>query len=85
MRHVAYAELTADPVGELRKVYAHFDLPSSAEAERVAEAHLASTRAAGDRPRHEYSFDDLGLDRSTIRDAFARYRSHFGVPDEDAV
>jgi hypothetical protein len=83
VRHVAYAELAADPVGELRKLYAHFDLPGAAHAERVAEAHLVTARADGGRPRHEYSFDDLGLDRSAVRDAFARYRSHFGVPDED--
>jgi hypothetical protein len=81
VHHVRYADFMADPLGSVRGVYDHFGQKLDAAAEHRMAAHLA------DRPRdrhgaHQYSFDDLGLDRTTERARFARYQATFSVPDE---
>ena len=81
IHHSRYADFMSDPVGVVRSVYEAFGRELSPEAEVRMKAHLA------DRPKdrhgaHEYSFEDLGLDRTAESARFARYRAHFGVPEE---
>ena len=37
---VRYQQLLADPIGTVRRIYTHFDLPLSAEAEHRMRSHL---------------------------------------------
>ena len=81
LHHSRYAEFVEDALAVVRGLYERFEKPFAPETEtRVREALAA--RPKGEHGAHDYSFDDLGLDRDDERAAFRRYQEHFGVPDE---
>jgi hypothetical protein len=78
---VRYQQLLADPIGTVRRIYTHFDLPLSAEAEHRMRSHL------GDNPqhkhgRHAYDLKAFGLDGPTLDRQFRSYREFFAVEPE---
>ena len=75
---VDYRDTVADPIGTIRRIYAHFGLPVSAEVEGGVRGYLEAN------PRdkhgaHRYTLEEFGLERDQVDDAFAEYRSRFGV------
>ena len=79
--HLQYADLVADPIAAVRKLYAHFEAEVSPLHARRMEVWLR------DRPRdvhgrHHYDAADFGLTREDLHERFAAYRERFGVPDE---
>jgi len=67
---IDYADFTADPVGTVESVYAHFGLPYSGAA---ADAIRALNDAAGrdaTRPAHRYSLADFGLTAGQVSERF---------------
>jgi hypothetical protein len=81
VHHSKYADFMSDSLAVVRSVYDAFGRELSADAEGRMRAYLAA-RPKDKHGVHEYSFDDLGLDRTTASARFARYRAHFGVPEE---
>jgi len=78
---VHYLDLVADTLGTVRRVYAHFGLPFTVEAERRTRRYV--TERARDREgQHEYSLDAFALDPDHIAAAFRAYRDHFDVRAE---
>ena len=81
--HVQYAELMKDPVGSVRRIYAHFgDEVSPLHARRME-------RWMQDRPqqafgRHVYRAEELGLSRAQIDADYAEYRA-YSVPSESCA
>ncbi|MEZ5143616.1 MAG: sulfotransferase [Acidimicrobiales bacterium] len=76
-----YAELVADPVAAVRRVYAHFGDDLSTEAETAMRAYAAANPK--DRfGAHRYTLDELGLDAGALREHFARYVERYDVPLE---
>jgi hypothetical protein len=79
--HVQYAELMKDPVGSVRRIYAHFGA-------EVSELHARRMeRWMLDRPqqtfgRHVYVASELGLSKAQLDSEYADYRARFGVPSE---
>lgn len=77
-----YRELVSDPVGSVRKLYSHFGLELSPEAEQsmrsYADGHRKDRHGA-----HRYSLAEFGLDRGEVEDRLARYFERFDVPRED--
>jgi hypothetical protein len=76
-----YRDLIADPVAALRRIY---DQLGRAWPEGHGERVLAYLR---DKPRakfgkHEYAFEDYGLDPGQVRDVYAAYVAHYGVVEE---
>jgi hypothetical protein len=69
VHHVRYADLSADPVGVVRKLYAELDEPLSADADARMRAYVA----AQPRPSHPYET------ARNVDGRFARYRVAFGV------
>lgn len=71
-----YADLVADPIGAVRKVYDHFDLPFS---EALAESIGGFLRQhPKDRfGTHRYSLEDFGMTREEERARYATYRERF--------
>ena len=67
---VDYADFTADPVGTVSSVYAHFGLPYSAAAAAAVQALHASAAAGDARPAHRYSLADFGLTGAQVDDRF---------------
>ncbi|HSV57279.1 MAG TPA: sulfotransferase [Variovorax sp.] len=62
-----YLDVQADPMGMVRRIYAHFGLPLAPEREAAMKAWLArdvSAHAAGH--RHSYALADYGLDYARV-------------------
>lgn len=78
---VRYADLVADPIGTVRGIYRHFDLPFGDELEVRLHARLAA-RPRGRRGAHDYRFEDTGLDLATERARLAAYQQRYGIPSE---
>ena len=79
-----HAEIMRDPVGAIRRIYAHWQLPLS---DRAA-AHMRRFAAANPRDKngvHRYSAADFGLDGPEVQERFAGYRERFRVAPETPV
>jgi len=73
---VAYADTVIDPVGQVRRIHEHFDIPFTDEhARRIAE-RMARTTDAG-HGHHSYRASDYGLDSDELGSAFHAYRKRF--------
>jgi hypothetical protein len=80
---VQFQEILKDPMGVVRRIYEHFDLPLTAEAERRMRAFIASN------PRdkhgtHRYTPAMFGLDAHQIGQQFEEYYRRFDVPRAEA-
>jgi len=72
---VSYETFTADPLGTIEAIYAHFGLSLTTEA-RAAMALVHAESAADDRqPSHRYELVDFGLTPAEVNERFNRYRS----------
>jgi hypothetical protein len=82
LHHSRYQDFLDDPLAVMAALYARFGRPFDAGARaRVREALAA--RPAALHGEHDYSFDDLGLDRAALRARFRSYQERFAVPDEE--
>jgi len=68
-------ELFGDPLGTMRRVYGHFGLPFTPEAEARAQAWLANP--AQHRSSVRFSLSDFGLTEDAVDAAFGPYRARF--------
>jgi len=76
-----FAQIRANPVAAVKRIYEHFGI----EMSPIAEQRLLAFRAEnlpGKHGEHRYSIADFGLDDSLVRDRYAAYIEHFGVPSE---
>ena len=80
---VHYRELVADPIGSVRRIYRHFDLP----LENAVLARMRAYLAQNPRHRHgvhRYDHASYGLEPAAIDTAFKRYCDYYGVERERA-
>jgi hypothetical protein len=77
-----FRDFIADEVGFVRRIYEHFGLELSAEAEARMRRFLVDN-ARDKHGRHRYTLRDAGLDVATERRRFARYQERFGIPSEE--
>jgi hypothetical protein len=73
---VTYARLVCDPVGAVREIYAHFDLPLT----RLFERRMSDWLAANPQHKrgvHRYALEQFGLDRDQVAAATQTYRSRY--------
>jgi hypothetical protein len=78
---VYYHELTRDPLGTVQRLYAHFGLPFTQEAEVRMRQYLAQ------HPQHQYgvhryTMEQFGLRPAEEAERYRAYRDHFGIPLE---
>ena len=76
-----YAALMADPIGEMKKLYARFDEPLTPAAEAAMAAYLADN-AQGKHGKHVYSLEEYGLTPGLVRERFADYCRDFAIPQK---
>jgi len=76
---IQYDDQLRDPIGEMRKLYARFDAPLTAEAEAGMNAMLAAN-PQGKHGKHSYDLADYGLDRAQIHAHFKDYTDRFSIP-----
>jgi hypothetical protein len=78
---VWYRDLVRDPLSVVRRIYDHFNLVLTPEAERAMLGFLT------DNPQnkngvHSYSLETYGLQRDNERWRFEFYTDHFGIDSE---
>ena len=76
---IHYEAQMRDPIGQMRKRYAHFDEPFTAAAESAMNAYLAGN-PKGKHGRHEYSLEEYGLTKEGVRRRFKDYVERFDIP-----
>jgi hypothetical protein len=74
-----FDDTLADPIGLLRRAYAHFELDFTEDAESRMKAFLGAN-PRGSRGVHRYSREDFDLDLEEIRERFSEYCREFDVP-----
>jgi hypothetical protein len=71
-----YDDLVADPIGAVRKVYAHFDLPFPQGMEqRIGEFHHRNPKDQFG--KHRYSLEQFGMTVEGETKRYAAYRERF--------
>ena len=76
-----FAELVRDPVGMVKRIYAHFGLPLPAST----EARMCDFIAGHPKERHgvhRYTLQEFGLDPARERERYRFYQDYFGVASE---
>jgi hypothetical protein len=79
---VVYAELVADPIATVSRLYSSWGRELSSEARARLEQYVAARHEHRGPSRHEYRFEDTGLDLAEHRALVADYQERFGVPSE---
>ncbi len=80
---VAYADLVADPMKQVRHIYDFLGLPLPSETGAAMERWLAAN-PQGRHGVHRYRLEDFGLDRAELEPLFEPYRRRFGIEREAA-
>ncbi len=73
---VSYRALTTDPVETVRGIYEALGEPLSDQAAAAMRAHVG-TAVQHRFGKHEYGWDDLGLNREQLDERFGGYRARF--------
>ncbi|MEM7143056.1 MAG: sulfotransferase [Actinomycetota bacterium] len=75
---VDYRDLVADPVGTARSLYDTIGVAFSEETEARMRAHVGEHKQHR-WGRHEYTFEDFGLDAAALAERHADYRTAYGL------
>jgi len=78
---IPFADLVADPIGCVRKIYGASGDLLSAEAEARMRAWIADNRQEK-HGRHDYAAEDFGLDIGELRRRLQFYQDRFAVPTD---
>jgi hypothetical protein len=78
---VAYADVVADPMKEIRRIYDFLGL-SLAPATEASMQRWLGANPQDKRGVHRYRLEDFGLDAAVLERRFEPYRSRFGVSRE---
>ncbi|MDM7929381.1 sulfotransferase family protein [Blastomonas fulva] len=79
IHHIQYKELTADPIGEMHKLYAHFGDALTDDAV-AAMQNMLDSNPQGKHGKHAYALEDYGLTRDKVYSHFADYIERFAIP-----
>ncbi len=69
---IAFADLVADPLAVVRRVYEQFGLDLTPDAVAAVEEIDRESKQGGKAPSHRYSLDDYGLTERDVQEAFDR-------------
>jgi hypothetical protein len=78
---INYRDLISAPAQAMGRVYDWLGVDFTGQV-RQGIADYLSNRPKDKHGAHTYSFDDLGLDKDTVRAGFRTYIDKFGIPDE---
>ena len=73
---VRYRDLVKDPIGAVRRVYTHFDIPFTTIAEARMRRYMAET-LKDKHGAHVYSLTQFGLNPDQERERYREYRERF--------
>jgi hypothetical protein len=75
---VRYDRFTSDPIGTVRGIYEHFDMPMTGGYVERLKAYV-SAHPQNEFGRHHYSAEDFGQSETDLAARFAAYRDRFGL------
>jgi len=75
---VHHREVSRDPIGSVRRIYDHYGLTLSAEAETAMLAFMA-VNGRGKHGGHDYTAEQFGMTARAVHERFAAYIETFGV------
>jgi len=78
---IPFREFMTDEIAMVRKIYAHFGMEYTPEAEKRMRAFLAAN-AADKHGMHRYDLSFAGLDEAKERKRYAAYQQRFAIPSE---
>ena len=73
---VRYRDLVKDPIATVRRIYTHFDMPFTTNAEERMRRYLAET-PKDKHGAHVYSLSKFGLDVDEEYERYRHYRERF--------
>lgn len=76
IHHIGYKDLTSDPIGEMKKAYAKFGEPFTAQADMQA---MLDANPQGKHGKHDYRLEDYGLTRDQVYDHFKDYIQRYDI------
>ena len=79
---VRFADMNADWVAVMRRIYDFLGVPFDATAHAAMAAYLARAAREHRHDEHRYTLEDFGLDARVINAGFADYRARFDIPFE---
>jgi hypothetical protein len=74
-------EVLSDPVGAVKRIYTHFGIEMTEDAERRFR-NWKDENPKGKYGEHRYRAEDFGLSDDIIADRFGAYMKHFGIERE---
>lgn len=75
-----YLDVQADPLAVVRRIYAHFNLPFTAEADAAMKSWLAQDRDShAQGARHSYNLEQYRIDLGEIDEAMGPYMRQYGI------
>lgn len=75
---VHYAQVMRDPIGEVRKIYEHFDEELTPAAEAAMHAYMADN-PHGKHGKHSYALETYGLTREAVHEEFRDYIEAYDI------
>jgi hypothetical protein len=78
---IQFQEFVGNEVPTIRRMYAHFGMPLSADTEARMQRYVDANPKDG-KGAHRYRLSDAGLDPAAERKRFADYQEHFRVREE---
>jgi Sulfotransferase family len=78
---IQFTEFVGREIPTVRRMYDHFGMTLSAEAEARMQRYLAANPKDG-KGTHRYALSDAGLQPASERKRFADYQEHFRVHEE---
>ena len=78
---IQYTDQLRDPIGNMRRLYAHFDEPFTQEAEASMTKVLAE-QPQGKHGVHHYSLEEFGLTKAGVRAHFKEYCDRYKIPQK---
>jgi hypothetical protein len=76
-----FADFVHDEIGMVRRIYDHFGMELSLEAEERMRRFLAA-HPSDEHGAHRYTLEDAGLDAAAERERYAAYQQRFGIQSE---
>ena len=81
---IQYAEQLRDPVGQMRKLYAHFDEKLTPEC-RSGNGQITDQNPQGKHGKHSYTLAEFGLSAAGVHAHFKDYCERYQIPLRDAA
>ena len=76
---IQYRDQLRDPIGEMRRIYAHFGEPLTPDAQAAMSQRLAAN-PQGKHGQHLYSLEEFDLTAPEVRRHFRDYCERFEIP-----